>query len=150
MLHLLKDAAKQEQNEPKKKKKHVFVLIVSFSSPLVMLLSLLTHTDYLPLWVDPFRPSLSCLSPLSRSLSPVLVGLASIWGQVVFSLQGFEHGRTQNSLLEWRRSSKVVQVLWFYGLTALPPGTLRLNFIDPFGMTPTGKFKFPGAGEGRY
>lgn len=49
-------------------KRACVALIVNFSSPLVTLLSFLTHAYYLPLWVDPFGLILSFLSLLSHSL----------------------------------------------------------------------------------
>lgn len=134
----------RRKTKTKRTKKDIFVLIVSFFSPLVMLLSLLTHTDYLPLGADPFHPTLSFFPPLSFTLS-------CAGGTDQHLVAGcFSLGLLTRTYAEFPVTMKEIHqgrpVFGVSHLNTLPPIRLRLNFIDSFGMTPPGKFIFT-AGE---
>lgn len=93
-----------------KQKKHIIALTVSFSSPLVTLLSFPTHTDYLPLSVDPFHLSLS------------LAGLDSIWRQVLLRAERkLLHTETLFSLTRMYSGLQLSFPVFVSHLNAVPP-----------------------------
>lgn len=105
LSHLFKDTAKLKKNL-------ILAPIVPFSSPLVMLLSFLMHTECLPLWADPFSPP---PPPLSPPLSLIISGACEFRQHLVADLLRAERqlflklcflsqGCTEDSPLQLRRS----------------------------------------------